>query len=642
MSSSLDRGMRGGLATERARPSAEEATMDHTSVARRWTRRAAAVALGALLAALLPAAPAQAATTTTVHGTVQASGTALAGVPVGFWSRTGHALATATTGSTGAFTLTVPSGVRGFAYAGARPDAAKAVFLIGSKPYIRGVIGATQGSTSYTLYQGHASATAADLAGGGALRFRLQKPGTVRVEGGTPFQGFLHGTAGIQVRRLNGAPFIRIDARPDTGVATSQRLVPGRYSVRLFPQAPYLARTVPVTVTAGHATVLRPAFVRGATVRGTLTTTTGQPAPGVRVTVGDLSTGRVATTDARGHYSITAVTAGRHALRIGYNPQPDPDAEEGPEEPSRVPPPTSDVVVPKTLSITVAADHATLTKDVTLTPAGRLRGRVSDPSFTRVWLEDADRQVVRVTEIRTTTGEYSFGGMRPGRTYTAYATSRDHPQKYGSVTVTATTGTLRRAIAITKSTLTLRGHATNAAGGQLAVEALPILWPRSVFGGGVDASGNYVVRGLIPGRYRITVSAPESARRVDSRPSRLTLTASTTKDFAAGPRASAYTARFLSGSAPAQRVLVQARSSGGDLFSFSTSVSRTATGRVTVKDLRPGTYSYLASSFRLAAFYDAPVSDGPWWFGAVASTFTLSAGRTTDDGTFAVHVRSTP
>src|SRR4051812_11871631 len=145
---------------------------------RRVRSGAAAIAAGALLAALLPAAPAQAAAAaTTVHGTVQSGSTRLAGVPVGFWSRAGKRLASATTGSTGAFTLHVPSGVRGFAYAGARPDASRAIFRVGTRSYVRGVIGASQGSTaSYRIYQGHTSATAAHLAGGAMLRFTLQKP----------------------------------------------------------------------------------------------------------------------------------------------------------------------------------------------------------------------------------------------------------------------------------------------------------------------------------------------------------------------------------------------------------------------------------------------------------------------------------
>jgi hypothetical protein len=100
--------------------------------------------------------------------------------------------------------------------------------------------------------------------------------------------------------------------------------------------------------------------------------------------------------------------------------------------------------------------------------------------------------------------------------------------------------------------------------------------------------------------------------------------------------------RFRSGSAPAQRTGAQARSTAGDLIGFGTSAGYTATGRATAAGLRPGTYSYLPSSFRSAAFWDAPVSDGPWWFGAVARTFTVTAGRTTDDGTIALHVHGTP
>lgn len=609
--------------------------------------RLASIGLGLLLAAgsIVPATAAEAATTTTVRGTVQAGTTKLAGVPVGFWSRTGRSLATTTTGSTGAFTLKVPSGVRGFAYAGARPDSLKAVFLLGTKPYIRGVIGATQGSTSYTLYQGHPSAVAADLAGGGALRFRLQRPGTIRVEGGVAFQGPpLDGTARIQVHRLNGAPFLDIGAKLD-GVATSQRLVPGRYAVRLTPCPPYLPQTVAVTVVAGRSLVLKPTFVRGATVQGTVTTATGKPAADVRVTVGDLNTGRTDTTDAQGHYSITAVTAGTHPLRIGYNPQPDRNAEEGPEEPDRVPPPTSDDVLPKVLSITVGADHATVTKNVEVAPAGHLKGAITGTtSGIQVWLEDAGHQVIRAAQVTSFVegrATYAIGGLRPGQAYRVLARTTDEPSaRWGSRTFTATAGTLTRAIAVDRNGLTLRGHAANApSGSSVNLRAHGTLWPILTAGGSsVDASGNYVLRGAIPGVYDVTVSA---AHRVDSRPVLLTLTASTTKDLAAGPKAGGYTVRFRSGAAPAQRTGAQARSTAGDLIGFGTSVGYTATGRATATGVRPGSYSYLASSFRNAAYYDAPVSDGPWWFGAVSRTFTVTAGRITDDGTIALHVRST-
>src|SRR4051794_19176352 len=211
---------------------------------RRVRSGAAAIAAGALLAALLPAAPAQAATTTTVHGTVQSGSTRLAGVPVGFWSRTGERLASATTGSTGAFTLHVPSGVRGFAYAGARPDASRAIFSVGTRSYVRGVIGASQGRTaSYRIYQGHTSATAAHLAGGATLRFTLQKPGRVKVLGGKYFRTNGDREGGFGVLRLNGGFLHETSANPSTGTAWSQWLVAGHHRVRDFPNPPYLGRT---------------------------------------------------------------------------------------------------------------------------------------------------------------------------------------------------------------------------------------------------------------------------------------------------------------------------------------------------------------------------------------------------------------
>ena len=392
--------------------------------------RVAAVALGALLtaASMAPATAAQADATTTVQGTVQVGRTALAGVPVGFWSRTGHRLAATTTGTSGAFTLHVPSGVRGFAYAGTLPDAATAVFALNGRSYVRGVIGATQGSTtSYRIYQGHASATAANLAGGRSLHFRLQKPGRISIHGRDYFKGSGDAVGVVQLLRLNGSLVDEYAAEASTGIITTPYLVPGRYRLHSFPQPPYLRTTVGVTVYPGGVTTLSPEFVRGATVSGRITSG-GEAVAGVNVSLWNSpAKGGSATTDGEGRYTIRTLAAGKYTMTVGRNDQGDP--EDLPDDPSEIPPPSSDDYLVATSSVTVDAAHHDRTKDLTLSPAGHLTGTVVGSGARRVYVEDSR-------------GRSSASGS-PIRAGTRSAASPPAARTRCSATSTATTGPRR-------------------------------------------------------------------------------------------------------------------------------------------------------------------------------------------------------
>lgn len=613
--------------------------------------RIAAIGLGALLAAasVVPATAAQAAGTTTVHGTVQSGSTKLSGVPVGFWSRTGKRLAGTTTGTTGSFTLRVPSGVRGFAYAGTRPDATKAVFAVGGTSFVRGVIGADQGgTTSYPLYQGHLSATAAGLAGGSDLRFRLQKPGRVRVNGGTYFTGNGPTLGVVDVWRLNGSAVGRSVANRATGTVTSRLLVPGSYRLRAIPQVPYLRRTLSVSVHAGRTTTLSPTFARGATLSGVLTGPGGAPAAGVRVTAlvpRSLDRPPSVLSDSTGRYALRGFAAGTVTLRVGYAYPRDPEDD----LPPVVPPPTSDDYLPATAEVTVSATHSPVRTDFALRKAGHVTGTVTGTGGreTQVWLETTDHRMIRAGAV--TGGTYSLGGLRPGTAYTVYAVGTGVAQdsRYGSASFTATAGTSTRDLTMSTRTSTLSGTLTGGGWVRLRThgDVLPQLEFTSTLHSEIlQSTGRYVVRGLIPGTYDV-LRFPGPGNRLVARTSVLTLTGSTTKDFGLTPRPGTYRVRFVSGSAPVHSVSVVARDAAGDEAGISTTADDSAnrTGRAVAAGLWPGTYRYSPASFaRSFASNDdnVPVVDGPWWFGAISSSFTIRSGGTTDDGTIALHVRA--
>jgi hypothetical protein len=193
---------------------------------------------------------------------------------------------------------------------------------------------------------------------------------------------------------------------------------------------------------------------------------------------------------------------------------------------------------------------------------------------------------------------------------------------------------------VTRRTLTLKG---SIAGGPVASvvvrpagSVLPVLDRRFQSDSG---STSYTVRGLIPGRYTVTIQPSGDA--LSPRPKALTLAASPTtvvQNSAVGPKPGTYTVRFVSGAAPVQDVFVTAADGHGDVTEIVTGGTG---GRATVRGLQAGTYRYVRSSFAASGDGNAPAADGPWWFGAVSRTFSVTAGRTTDDGTIALHVRAT-
>jgi hypothetical protein len=298
--------------------------------------------------------------------------------------------------------------------------------------------------------------------------------------------------------------------------------------------------------------------------------------------------------------------------------------------------------VARTVGFTVDSHHHPVHATVTLTPAGQVTATVTGAADSaRGWLETTAGTIVRTGDV--VDGKVRLGGLVPGKAYRLYVTTGSNggtDGTYGEVDLTAKAGPQTTAIALDRTTITLKGHAANAPGGTLQVHSQgTTLPPLTRSEQRIASSGAYEVHGLIPGRYAVTVF-DESYKRVVSRPKALTLTASpavVSKDYAAGPKAGAYTARFVSGSAPVHTVLGDAVNGSGD---EATVLSLGTAGKAVADSLWPGTYRYQPKTFVNGGNYDVPAVDGPWWFGGISSSFVIRAGSTTNDGTIALHVHA--
>lgn len=188
----------------------------------------------------------------------------------------------------------------------------------------------------------------------------------------------------------------------------------------------------------------------------------------------------------------------------------------------------------------------------------------------------------------------------------------------------------------TPCTLTLRGVATGAAGAPSSSVRRGRRCPCSAGVARSTRTGHYIVRGLIPAAYQVRVTPPDPRVRFESRWQPLTLTTSTIKDLAAGPRQGIYRARFVSGAAPVTRGATSALGGAVSAAGDQAWIYPGADGRVRQDTMRPGDYRYRPSTWRTSV----PATDGPWWFGAPTGGFTINAGRVTDVGTIALHVHA--
>jgi hypothetical protein len=313
------------------------------------------------------------------------------------------------------------------------------------------------------------------------------------------------------------------------------------------------------------------------------------------------------------------------------------DADSTPDPPAPLP----DELLPVATSFTVDPEQEAVRMDIGPEQVGRVTGRVtgSEVYDTRVWLETDDRTFVRVVEVAN--GSYRIGGLQPGTHYSVHAlgssTLRDPP--WGTASFVATAGVTRQDIAMDRRALTLSG--TVSGGGVLLRSHGPAEPPleasSTAFGPELRSTGRYVVRGLVPGVYDVERSEGSGSSAAGT----VTVTGPTTLSFDDGAEPGAYRARFVSGSAPIRLITARAHDAAGHEAYLSTDgrSSVAGSGVVAVSGLPAGTYRYSPSSFaaHVPADGNAPAVDGPWWFGGIASTFTIRAGRTTDDGTIALH-----
>lgn len=634
----------------------------------RWSDLVATLVIGLVVvsAALLPAVTASSGETVTVSGDVTLDGQPLDFFPVGFWTATNGVVSTSSTDANGRFTIDVPATLDGFAYAGAAPDARRAVVTVGGTEVVRGVIGAqtTPGITS-AYYQGRTTATARGLEGGASeVRFRLQRAG--RIAGTSPVPA--SGLRAVQIRRADNSVVqtLQLDG---SSRFRSMALTPGQYGLVVVPRPPALPVVTDAVVSAGRTTTLRPAQPQtGATVTGTVRADAGAVA-GVPVLLeqdGDVIADTLSSDS--GDWSFPGVAAGDYAVEVGRydepaatsasasaievqipgaTPTPTPTAATPTPSASAVPPEsaaiqpverTSDSVVPRTFPVTVPTVLGTVGVATEVAPAGRVTGTVSRPdSITgtesapiRVVVEEASTErIVRETTVDGD-GRYGVGGLEVGRRYRVYAVTEPDDAtlaQMGGVSVIAQATGAIAPITIDEPALTLNGTVSGATGGRVHAgdEAL---FQRT---GTIDASGAYAVQGLVPGAYPVVVAADE---RKTSDPVGVTVSAAQPiVDLQPGGRPATFKGWFISSGAGVPVVTGTAVDADGDVVTFGPA---TDGGEVEVKGLRPGTYEYDADSFRGTV----PAVDGPWYYVAPEGTFSLSDGAVTDVGPIVLHTRA--
>jgi hypothetical protein len=642
----------------------------------RWFDLLAMLAIGVVVvaAALLPAVTANSGETVTVRGDVTMDGKPLAFFPVGFWTTTngaadGGVAAHTRTDANGGFTFDVSATLDGYAYAGTTPDSSHMIIESGGQEVVRGVISASPASAPPgPLYQGRPTATAHSLSGGAAqLHFRLQAPG--RISGTSPVAA--DALEAIQVRRADNSVVqtLRLDSR---NRFRSMLVTPGQYGVVLVPKAPNLPTVADAVVTSGNTTtVTLPRPEAGATVSGTVRTVAGPVGSGVPVLLEQDDQVLAATeTSSSGDWSFPGVEAGDYAVEVGRfdepatsgasasavevpipgasatptptvstaSPTPSPTAVEPTTAAIAPVERTSDSVVPRTFPLTVPGVLGDVGVDTEVEQAGRIAGTVSrlgpitgtETAGVRVVVEEAaSGRIVRAAATGAD-GQYDVGGLTPGTRYRVWAvTEPDDPTlaEMGGATAVAATDPAAADVVISEPALTLTGTVSDATSGRVVAGDAALLQRTAT----IDSSGAYALQGLVPGAYPVVVEA--AGRKRAAAVGVVVSAAQPVVDLQAGPVAAVFQGWFIASGAGVPVVTGTAVDDQGNVVRFG---PRTDTGRVEIPGLHPGTYEYVADSFRGTV----PAVDGPWFYVAPTGTFSLSDGATTDVGPIVLHVRA--
>ena len=167
--------------------------------------------------------------------------------------------------------------------------------------------------------------------------------------------------------------------------------------------------------------------------------------------------------------------------------------------------------------IVVASGVASTGKNITLAPAGRIRGKIAgSPALTNgtaVYLVTPDGQDVQVDE--SSDGDYGFARVKPGEyrlrfepdpAHLATEWWRDGTSRATSTIIRVRAGatvTLGKASLAKVATGTIVGRVSNGEGTVVEADMVGLAY-RPTHSATVDESGGYVFRNLPPGKYHLT------------------------------------------------------------------------------------------------------------------------------------------
>lgn len=300
-------------------------------------------------------------------------------------------------------------------------------------------------------------------------------------------------------------------------------LVPGRYRVIYsdydWPQAYADYASAPVAVTAGETTTFVPTPSRTAKIAGTVKSGSTK-IKALQITATNTAGLYYETTStAAGNYTLEGLKAGSYTVTYGA-------VSSGS---------TSTGYIAKKTKATVNA-AGTLTSNQSLVKGGTITGALTlrskgDNTVVITAANSKGVQVARVTQPESKT-TFSLKGLPTG-TYTVTAIEAGSSYRQATVKVTAGKSVSVGKLVTNKSTLTLSGTAK----GSYRVDATS---PADIGGTAwVTESGKYSIRGLVPGKYTVTVQAGE---RDDKVYTAVALSKTTTKNLSLGTKYGTVTA----------------------------------------------------------------------------------------------------
>jgi hypothetical protein len=391
----------------------------------------------------------------------------------------------------------------------------------------------------------------------------------------------------FQVSALHaGVVSTAVPVQSNDGSFTINELAPGPTDVQVTARgyAPGSARAIDVA--EGKTTSdVEVHLERGATIKGRVTTSDGQPADGVSIMVDDAGRRAIGVsmqregTDANGNYTIEGVTPGSRTVMFSKS---------------------GFAIARKTVD---AAGGKESTLDVTLDRGRELRGKVVDESGQPVAMADVRVEQEMVAPMRTESdGGFVIGGLRDGK-------FRVTARKAGYVEAHADdadpsgpplTLTLRRGGAIS-------GHVGGMTDAEAGYATASAFGPSGASTARVDSSGNFTLEGLPDGRYMVDASTngPQARR-----------TARKTVDVMNGS-APAIELSFSDGFTVRGSVTSHGQPLGGTMVTFATtdpsqgggtSVRVDTDGTYTATGLAGGEYNVVVTSPAFGGVYNERAS----------------------------------